>query len=159
MHHRHLGPQLALLECSGCAGLWLERETFEHAITRAQEMVEKLETSVPKRTSALPLTPVRYRSCPTCAGRMARELYGKRSGVVIDFCQEHGVWLDAGELSLILEWIRGGGLDKARALHPGAEVGDLPERKLAKEFVSIDTGNPRGELERIVPSFWEVFFN
>ncbi|MSO23754.1 MAG: hypothetical protein EXQ58_11025 [Acidobacteria bacterium] len=35
-------------------------------------------------------------------------------GVVIDWCREHGTWLDPTELPQIIAFIRGGGLCKAR---------------------------------------------
>jgi len=40
---------------------------------------------------------------------MARRSFGHRSGVVVDRCQEHGVWLDNGELIHLLEWKKAGG--------------------------------------------------
>ena len=47
---------------------------------------------------------------------MNRSLHGKRSGVVVDRCRDHGLWLDAGELRQLLEWARAGGalLDQQR---------------------------------------------
>tara|TARA_B100001093_G_scaffold125141_1_gene117724 strand:+ start:391 stop:567 length:177 start_codon:yes stop_codon:yes gene_type:complete len=35
-------------------------------------------------------------------------LHGKRSGVIVDSCREHGIWLDAGELRQMIEWSRAG---------------------------------------------------
>jgi Zn-finger nucleic acid-binding protein len=40
---------------------------------------------------------------------MNRKLHGKRSGVIVDSCREHGIWLDAGELRQLMEWSRAGG--------------------------------------------------
>jgi len=40
---------------------------------------------------------------------MNRRLFGKRSGVVLDRCRDHGSWLDAGELRQLMEWTRAGG--------------------------------------------------
>ena len=37
------------------------------------------------------------------------------SGVIVDECRSHGVWFDAGELARIMQFIREGGLDRARA--------------------------------------------
>jgi Zn-finger nucleic acid-binding protein len=45
---------------------------------------------------------------------MNRRNYGRRSGVIVDVCTEHGVWFDFGELSRILAWIRDGGLAHAQ---------------------------------------------
>jgi Zn-finger nucleic acid-binding protein len=35
--------------------------------------------------------------------------------VIIDVCKKHGIWFDRDELSKIIEFIRDGGLDMARA--------------------------------------------
>jgi Zn-finger nucleic acid-binding protein len=60
--------------------------------------------------------PVRYRPCPSCGELMNRNLQGRRSGVVVDRCRDHGLWLDAGELRQLMEWARAGGalLDQER---------------------------------------------
>jgi len=50
---------------------------------------------------------------------MNRKLHGKRSGVIVDSCRDHGLWLDAGELRQLMEWSRAGGekLDKKHRSH------------------------------------------
>jgi len=45
---------------------------------------------------------------------MNRKNFGRISGVLIDECNKHGVWLDAGELAKIQHFIADGGLDRAR---------------------------------------------
>jgi Zn-finger nucleic acid-binding protein len=52
---------------------------------------------------------MRYRRCPVCSKHMNRRNYGKRSGVIIDSCREHGIWFDALELGATLRWIKKGG--------------------------------------------------
>ncbi len=45
---------------------------------------------------------------------MVRQNFGTRSGVMVDVCRPHGVWLEGDvELSRIVDWIHGGGLAKA----------------------------------------------
>jgi len=39
---------------------------------------------------------------------MARRNYRKKSGVIVDICSEHGVWLDADELEQIAGFILSG---------------------------------------------------
>ena len=51
----------------------------------------------------------RYRPCPVCQTLMNRKLHCKRSGVILDSCCDHGIWLEAGELRQLLEWSRAGG--------------------------------------------------
>ena len=45
---------------------------------------------------------------------MVRKQFKHISGVLIDICRDHGVWLDAGELSTIRAFVANGGLDKVR---------------------------------------------
>jgi Zn-finger nucleic acid-binding protein len=51
---------------------------------------------------------VQYRHCPECEAYMARRNYRKKSGIIIDTCAEHGVWLDADELEEIAGFILSG---------------------------------------------------
>lgn len=53
--------------------------------------------------------PVRYLKCPVCRVLMNRVSFGHRSGVVVDRCKSHGLWLDGGEISHLLEWRHAGG--------------------------------------------------
>lgn len=52
---------------------------------------------------------VRYVKCPECRVLMNRVNFGQRSGVVVDQCKIHGIWLDSGELTHLLEWKKAGG--------------------------------------------------
>jgi Zn-finger nucleic acid-binding protein len=58
---------------------------------------------------------VRYVPCPDCGKLMNRVNFGKRSGIVLDACAHHGTWFDADELRRVVEFVRDGGLDRARA--------------------------------------------
>ena len=60
--------------------------------------------------------PVAYIKCPVCSQLMNRVNFGVRSGVIIDRCRDHGVWLDGGELRHLMEWMKLGGklLDQER---------------------------------------------
>ncbi|EDM73654.1 hypothetical protein PPSIR1_02678 [Plesiocystis pacifica SIR-1] len=120
MHQRELGPDLSLLECSRCAGLWLDKRTFEHVVRRAEEMITEVpagQASGPpggRSVAGAGTNSIRYRPCPVCNTLMNRSQYGRYSRVIVDTCKEHGVWLDEGELTQILEWVRDGGLERAR---------------------------------------------
>jgi len=62
-----------------------------------------------------------YLKCPRCANVMNRMNYAGRSGIVINVCTPHGIWLDRDEIRQIIEYIRSGGLDHARK----AEIEEL----------------------------------
>ncbi|MDD2760778.1 MAG: zf-TFIIB domain-containing protein [Methylomonas sp.] len=53
--------------------------------------------------------PVKYLECPVCLNMMNRVAFGHRSGVVVDQCKVHGIWLDGGEITHLLEWKKAGG--------------------------------------------------
>lgn len=50
-----------------------------------------------------------YRKCPVCSERMSHLNFGGRSGVVLDRCGTHGLWIEGGELRQLTEWWRAGG--------------------------------------------------
>ncbi len=116
LRSRALGEaSLSALECGSCAGLWLAEQAF-HVLrdqaragaegTAAEEVVRRgKKGSTTGQASAGPA----YRPCPVCGTRMNKSNFGRRSGVLIDACREHGVWFDAHELDAILSWIRAGG--------------------------------------------------
>ena len=45
---------------------------------------------------------------------MNRINFARCSGVIVDVCKGHGTWFDCDELSRIIEFIRGGGLEASR---------------------------------------------
>ena len=59
---------------------------------------------------------VTYIKCPVCSKIMNRVNFGAKSGVIVDRCKDHGVWLDGGELRHLFEWMKAGGklLDQER---------------------------------------------
>jgi Zn-finger nucleic acid-binding protein len=112
------GDQLSVLECGRCAGLWLSSEVFAHLETRAQQEATASNVGPPgparRPTGAAREGAARYRPCPVCKQLMHRRNYGRKSGVVVDTCHQHGLWFDSEELDAILEWVRQGGLERAR---------------------------------------------
>jgi Zn-finger nucleic acid-binding protein len=52
---------------------------------------------------------VSYVKCPVCSNMMNRVNFGAKSGVIVDSCKDHGVWLDGGELRQLFEWTKAGG--------------------------------------------------
>lgn len=125
-HHlasRQLGKQsINALECSRCAGLWLGNDVFALLEKRAKvEAVLDLETAAaatagPEASASNPAQGSLYRPCPNCSKLMNRRNYGRRSGVVIDVCKEHGIWFDDSELARILAWVRDGGHERQREI-------------------------------------------
>ena len=103
-----------LSECRSCGGVWVSRDSFEK-ICQDRERQEAVlgrpvaEIVAPEATGKRRRV---YVPCPTCKKLMNRMNFAGCSGVVIDWCREHGTWLDHTELPQIIAFIRGGGLRK-----------------------------------------------
>jgi Zn-finger nucleic acid-binding protein len=136
------GDQLSVLECGHCAGLWLSKEVFSHVETRAQQAATASDHGPPspaRRPSQDNREPARYRPCPVCGVLMHRRNYGRKSGVIVDTCQEDGLWFDSEELDAILEWVRQGGLERARNWARQMQVEEDRSLRPAGDQRSADT--------------------
>ena len=121
---RNFGVEgLSILECPGCAGIWLSHGAFRHLVERAEASpgTAKVHAAAARASAAKTAQPNRleiperlYRPCVECGQLMHRRNYDHRSGVIIDVCNGHGVWFDPDELAAILRWIREGGARLAR---------------------------------------------
>ncbi len=108
---------VAVGECSGCGGLWVDAASFERICAEREQQAVVLGTAfpaAPPRAAAAGPPPERYWPCPGCQRLMNRLNFAHCSGVIVDVCKTHGVWFDPGELQRIVEFIRGGGLERAR---------------------------------------------
>ncbi len=115
---RRLGAQqVTVLECGACGGFWLGTEAFRQLADRAREHTVPPLTPVglaPRQVAGVddPNMPRRasfYKPCVVCGQLMNRLNYGHTSGVIVNFCKDHGIWFDADELARILAWLRDGG--------------------------------------------------
>lgn len=109
---RQIGEmELSVLECGRCAGLWVGVETLRQLERRAKEEavdVGSLPRPKPVESTTAELTQggSLYRPCVVCGKLMNRQNYGRRSGVIVDVCGQHGVWFDDQELAQVLRWVR-----------------------------------------------------
>jgi len=98
--------------CESCMGLFFDPGELEALLDRSVKHTynidhRKLDTLA--RYRRRDEYGVAYIPCPVCGQLMNRVSFGTRSGVVVDRCGDHGVWLDGGELRQLLEWTRAGG--------------------------------------------------
>lgn len=105
--------------CIGCAGLWLDPGELDAMVEDPGPPtadVAKLRAGM--KEVLVPAGPVRYRKCPRCTNVMERRNFGSHSGVIVDECRQHGMFLDPGEFEAIEAFIKLGGLalEKAREL-------------------------------------------
>ncbi len=108
----------AMRECDRCAGLWVEVSAFEKICADREQQSAVLGLASPAPGGQVDIAnaanKISYAPCPQCGQLMNRINFAHCSGVIVDVCKGHGTWFDAQELSKIVEFIRGGGLEMAR---------------------------------------------
>jgi Zn-finger nucleic acid-binding protein len=107
----------AMRECETCAGLWVEVAAFEKVSADREQQAAVLGAASPAPAHPSPSgdsNKIRYVPCPQCGQLMNRINFARCSGVIVDVCKGHGTWFDRDELSGIVQFIRGGGLEVSR---------------------------------------------
>lgn len=138
--------------CEDCLGLFFDPGELEALLEYSVKNVFEINRS---RLAHLEITDqnrsrsATYIKCPVCSTMMNRVNFGTKSGVVIDRCKEHGVWLDAGELRQLAEWMKAGGkiLDQVRNEERKKEE---MAAKLTNRQGQVNFGNA-GEYDDINP--------
>ena len=95
------GP-IALHGCATCRGVFVTARAWcllLAAPERAPELAPLL--GAPGESGAV----LELVKCPVCAKSLERGRFAGRSSVVVDLCDRHGLWLDAGELTQILAFV------------------------------------------------------
>ena len=98
--------------CDTCLGMFFDSGELEALIKATVKNVNHINHTKLKELYTLnrhDAYGITYIKCPVCATVMNRVNFGQRSGVIIDRCPEHGLWLDGGELRHLLEWVKAGG--------------------------------------------------
>lgn len=98
--------------CPRCRGLWLDKPEFEKLTSERSVLLDPGVPYVYRRGPMEARTA--YIPCPRCKGLMVRRNFRAVSGVVIDWCGEHGAWFDEQELERIRAFIGSGGIDKSQ---------------------------------------------
>ena len=102
---------LQIERCEQCFGLFFDKgeieQLMEHSVSGFISINHNLITHI--NQDRFQNREIKYRKCPVCSSYMQRKNYGQRSGVIVDRCMEHGIWLDNGELIHLLEWKKAGG--------------------------------------------------
>lgn len=126
-------------ECHHCAGLWLDVSSFEKVCADREEQSAVLGTpslAGAPHTANETAAKITYAPCPECAQLMNRINFARCSGVIVDICKRHGIWFDRDELSRIIEFIRGGGMEVSR-VREKAEI-EEERRRLRQERLAAD---------------------
>jgi len=132
-------PTLRIERCNACHGMFFNPGELEAALDTQTHPLVWLD---PAQLNQIGEDygfnhEVVYRKCPMCAERMNHLNFARRSGVILDRCGTHGVWVEGGELRRLTEWWRAGGkllfqqneADKTKRLYQGSDPrssGHLP---------------------------------
>jgi len=120
--------------CDECLGLFFDpgelEAVLEATVTNVFAVNETRLDNINKAMRANDYG-VTYIKCPVCTKIMNRVNFGTKSGVIVDRCREHGVWLDGGELRHLFEWMKAGGklLDQERREQQKEEEAQEEEKR------------------------------
>jgi len=142
-------PPMRVERCGGCFGMFFNPGELEAVLNQQTEAAVRFDSLMLDQVSADYGSnhEVVYRKCPMCSERMSHLNFGGRSGVILDRCGSHGLWLEGGELRRLAEWWRAGG----KLIHQNEEakrIGRLfapPPRKANPTGGSIESPEKREE--------------
>lgn len=137
------GQQVVIERCEKCLGLFFdpaELDMVTKSPTASADEVDLVRlTHLVEEETPNELPGVKYVKCPTCRELMNRRQYGTRSGVIVDECADHGVWLDRGELRRILVWVRAGGPGHSDLREAERERAEARARKIDAAFENAES--------------------
>jgi Zn-finger nucleic acid-binding protein len=138
-----IGSQ-AMRECEQCGGLWVEVAALEKICANRAQQAAVLGGASPASAHSLRSSQkIQYVPCPQCRQLMNRINFARCSGVIVDICKGHGTWFDRDELSAIVQFIRGGGLEVSRQKEKN-EIEFQRQQLRMEEMVAANRANSRG---------------
>ncbi len=103
--------QVEIDHCPECGGIWLDAGELEMLLGGIQPSHDFLAGMNFASTSE------KLRRCPICAKKMVKVDFPARPPVIIDRCKNnHGIWLDQGELEKVIAAVSNGGTNKVSNL-------------------------------------------
>lgn len=98
-----LGPN-QVERCASCHGVWIAAAEFNQLLADLDRLEAVRQHELLHRE---PEQAVSYVACPRCSEIMDRMNFGRSSGIMVDTCKKHGIWLDRGELRRVAEHLTG----------------------------------------------------
>ncbi len=162
-----ISQKFLIERCPVCQGLFFDLNELEALLEKSVAHAYEIDYTRLQQIQALKRHQdykVTYIKCPVCRKLMNRINYGAQSGVIIDKCRDHGIWLDGGELRQILEWTKAGGQIFHEKKQIEMEKIKLQEEKEKLRFQQLGamgaSPDPAGFAGRDltpVPADWDVF--
>lgn len=125
--------------CEKCQGVWADFADEKTLLEIKTEVFTIDELRRLRRQYAPSFTrqEIQYFPCPVCQKLMHRRNWGSHSGVVVDRCEDHGTWHDAGEIEKIRDFIRIGGIEYEKLKLTENGLTGL-EGKMEQEILRLD---------------------
>ncbi len=145
---------LFIERCTTCLGMFFDCHELEAYLEKNVTPPSGVDFSKLNKITAnqdYTKRTVVYRKCPVCGELMHRNNFGARSGIIVDRCKKHGVWVDGGELKRIVEWKKAGGeiLDKKRMVEKEKEQ----QRRVQEKRLEQEAYNRKAMQEGRADSF------
>jgi len=130
--------------CDECLGLFFDPGELEALLEATVSNVFTINRSQLDNINSMRAHDygVSYIKCPICLKMMNRVNFGTKSGVIVDRCKDHGVWLDGGELRHLFEWMKAGGklLQQERQEQLKKDEAAEQERQQRKKYAQSASG-------------------
>jgi Zn-finger nucleic acid-binding protein len=133
--------------CTAGCGTWLDGDEVQKALhateldqpPAAEDAAIASQTSIEAARLEAPT-----RACPFCKQTMKVLVFAYDSGVVIDRCDEHGVWCDKAELERLEAWFEGSQARKHADVeqwrHQMLDIEDEFDRRAVDESARVHVG-------------------
>lgn len=140
----------SLHACSGCGGMFVGARAWCMFLERP-DLVSAIEKRLPKR-AATANELVAMVTCACCGAQMERGRFAASSGVVVDVCTRHGVWLDEGELGRVADYARSPQRPiDAPESHPVVQAMQQERMRIAAVAASIPRKEPKPLWLKLLP--------
>lgn len=140
----------SLHACTRCGGIFVAARAWCTFLERP-DLVSAIEHRLPKQGPP-PAELVPLVTCASCGAQMERGRFAASSGVVVDVCPRHGVWLDQGELSRVAEYARSPSRPReAPDAHPIVAAVEDERRRIEAIAATIPRKPPRPLWMKLVP--------
>jgi Zn-finger nucleic acid-binding protein len=129
--------------CPSCHGVWIAAAEFNELIGDIDRREAVRASEPPHRHSE---AQVNYLACPRCDELMDRVNFGRTSGILVDTCKKHGIWLDRGELRRVVDHLAQRAPESPESLdgtrgareRPRPPAPPVPDPELVRERTLLD---------------------
>lgn len=156
-----VNDHLYIERCSECFGLFFDPGEIEILLDNAVSGAETVNLKHIQNINddRYQSKKVKYIKCPVCRILMNRVNFGYRSGVVIDQCKKHGIWLNNGEITHLMEWKKAGGqlLAQQQQQEQPKRANVNPDLSRNQSHHSIENYADPYLLEAVSSLVWKLF--